>query len=212
VLSDFLVAVRLAETMCARICHDLGGPLGTVDACLELIGEGATDTETVAAADAAAKVLEARLRLLRAAWGPHPAALTLADLHDLAAGLPQARKLTLDTDRLPQDARFAAGIGRALAAVLLLAAQALPKGGRISLLGTVEDVLIRIAGPQAAWPGALAAALHDAVALEPLLAQPRELALVMAVLIARTEGLRLSILVMAGDGTGPSPLRLCAAS
>lgn len=209
-MSDLLAAARLAETMCARICHDLGGPMGTVDTCLELMAEGQTDAETMAAAAAAMEVMQARLRLLRAAWGPHPGPLTLTALHDLTAGLPNARKLTLETDRLPANGAFAPRFGRALAAVLLLAGQSLPGGGQIVLFGTHEDVLVRIAGPHAAWPEGLALALREDAALDPILDEPRQLALPMAVLVARAQGLRLSLLLPVGGGTEPAPLRLSA--
>ena len=38
-----LVDLKVAQFLCSRLCHDLAGPVGAVNAGLELLDEGADD-------------------------------------------------------------------------------------------------------------------------------------------------------------------------
>src|ERR1700679_75829 len=63
--------VRLVELVCARLCHDLGGLIGTVGNAVDMVAEDiGGDSEVAAFASSAAKALAQRLRLMRTAWGP----------------------------------------------------------------------------------------------------------------------------------------------
>ena len=62
-------SLRLAELLCARLCHDLSGPLGALIGILEIAREEQPDSETLALAEDTADELVQRLKLLRAAWG-----------------------------------------------------------------------------------------------------------------------------------------------
>jgi len=62
-------ALRLAELLCARLCHDLGGLLGSLIGVLEIAREEHAESETLALAEETAIELGQRLKLLRAAWG-----------------------------------------------------------------------------------------------------------------------------------------------
>ena len=62
-------SLRLAELLCARLCHDLSGPLGALIGVLEIAREEQPDSETLALAEETAVELTQRLKLLRAAWG-----------------------------------------------------------------------------------------------------------------------------------------------
>lgn len=207
-LADLTDAVRLAESLCARICHDLSGSLGAISGMLELLQEAAPAAdETLEVASEATASLQHRLELLRAAWGAAPAPLSLDALRSLAAGLPGARRLTLDLDGLACG-DFAPEVGRAVLALLMLAAGSLPLGGRIILNGSATDLVVLIEGPKAAWPAELAVMLRDTPRLVAAFDDPRGLALPLAILFARAAGLRLSPLLAAGRGTGAAPLRL----
>src|SRR3954454_25339494 len=69
VMSGTQDMLRLAELLCARLCHDLSGPLGALVGILEIAREEQPEGETLALADETANELVQRLRLLRAAWG-----------------------------------------------------------------------------------------------------------------------------------------------
>ena len=75
--------IRLVELICARLCHDIGGLIGTVGNAVEMVAEdGGRDDEVLAFAASAATALSQRLRLLRTAWGPHAESMTLTELVD----------------------------------------------------------------------------------------------------------------------------------
>ncbi|MDR3539157.1 MAG: histidine phosphotransferase family protein [Acetobacteraceae bacterium] len=209
-LADLTDALRLAESLCARICHDLSGALGTVGGMLEMMqASGAAEDEPLTLASESAAALQQRLELLRAAWGATPRPLSLAALRALAAGLPRARKLAIDLDGVRADSGFPPEAGRAALAFLLLAADSLPLGGRIALAGVPDDLIVLIEGPSAAWPSGFAACLRDETAIQAAFADPRGLALPLAFLFARSANMQVSLL-LAAVGTAPPPVRLFA--
>ena len=65
-------SLQLAELLCARICHDLSGPVGAAAAGAELFEDmaPAPDPETMALVSGAASGAVARLKFFRAALGP----------------------------------------------------------------------------------------------------------------------------------------------
>lgn len=214
--------VQLAELMCARLCHDLGGAIGTLTGTLELARRAtAEDTRraatlaeaTLAEATLAAEALAHRLRGLRAAWGSGGARLDEARLRELASGLPGQERVRLDLDLLPPGTQFGPGLGRVLLNLLILAPEALPRGGVLALSRVEEDtVLARLAGPRAAWPAGFAGYLNNPTAARAALATPRALLGPWLALLAPRLGVRLSLLLPTGNGrgNGPAPLLLRA--
>lgn len=196
-------ALRLAEMLASRLCHDLSGPIGSLNQALELAAsEIPSDNEAFALARQAAADLAKRLRWRRAAWGSNGPALDLAGLRAVAAG----PRVALDPGGLPPTTIFSPPMGRALLNVLLLADESLPRGGRIALSGSAADVFIVIDGPGAAWPAGLPRCLAEEDAAMAAIADPGTLQTPLTVLLCRSLGLRLSMLL--GSGPGVPPLRL----
>ncbi len=209
-MAEFAEALRLVELTCARLCHDLGGLIGTVGQALDLAsGDGSTADEAAELARQAALILMRRLRLLRIAWGIEGEALTRDDLGDLAVGLTGAPRLALDLVGVPAGTTFSPPMARLILNLLLLANESLPGGGHIRLSGGATDVFVVIEGPNAAWPAGLALCLVDAATAHAAIADPRSVQMPLTALFARAYGLRLSLL-MAADHGGPAPLRLSA--
>ncbi len=200
--------LRLAELLCARIAHDLGGMIGTLAGALELTNDPAVAAEALALAQQAAVELRQRLELLRASWGPGGAPLTVPALRTLAQCLPQSRHCTIQLAVEPDDAAFSSPFARVLLNLLLLAADSLNGTGTVTLAGTGTDLVVAIAGPRAAWPAGLAASLANEAAAWAALNDPRTLQMPLTVLLARTLGLRLSVLLSAGPAGPAPPLRL----
>jgi histidine phosphotransferase ChpT len=202
-------SVRLAELVCARLCHDLSGLLGSLVGTLELVAEASSDKEAAAIATTTATALALRLRLLRAAWGGVPEPLDLPGLTALAQGLA-ARRVGLDVSGLPATTVFSPPVGRLVLNLLLLAAESLPQGGVLRLDGGAGDLIARLSGPRAAWPAGLIGMLADADAAWETLGEPRTVQAPLTALLAHHYGLRLSVLLSAGAASTAPPLRLTA--
>jgi len=199
--------LRLAELLCARLCHDLSGPLGALIGILDLAREEAPESETVGLAEETAAELAQRLRLLRAAWGRESDELDKARLQVFAAGLLSGRRVRLDLDGLAPDRLFPPAAGRVMLNLLLLAAESLPGGGMVALADAPSDgVLLTISGARAAWPAGLSRWLTDPEnAVEAIIADPRRLQAPLTALLIRGYGYRLSVL-MPASAVGESEL------
>lgn len=196
-------ALRLAETLAAKLCHDLSGPIGSLNQALELAAADLpADNAAFTLARQAAAELAGRLRWRRAAWSPDGPALDIAGLRALG----MEPRMELDLSGVPATAVFAPPMARALMNLLLLAHDSLPRGGRIALSGSARDVFIAIDGLKAAWPAGLSQCLSDDRESMAELTDPRALQMPLTVMIVRDLGLRLSMLL--GTGPGVPPLRL----
>jgi histidine phosphotransferase ChpT len=202
--------LTLAEFLCARLCHDISGPMSSIAGAIELAIEDETAREeALPVAGEAAVVLGRRLRLLRAAWSGDCGALDLGQVRQLAEGLPGIERLQLDTSQLDPEPPFSPGAARLLLNVMLLASESLPRGGIIALSGSAqEDVIATIDGPHAAWPTGLADCLADPSAVWAVMTSARTVQAPVTALIARHAGLRLSIMMPTGPGGSPAPLLL----
>jgi histidine phosphotransferase ChpT len=193
-------ALRLAEMLCARLCHDLSGLLGSLIGVVEIAREEQPESETLAVAEETAVELGQRLRLLRAAWGMDDEPLNIIQMQNFADSLSSGRRLQLDLGGLEPEAIFPPPAARVVLNILLLAAESLPTGGIIALSGSpTGNIVATIAGARAAWPAGLATCLADgAVAWAAVTTDPRNLQAPLAALLAREHGFRLSILMPTG--------------
>jgi histidine phosphotransferase ChpT len=200
-------AVHLAELVSVRLSHDLGGLLGSLAGVLELAAEnsdGATEELSLAGESAAELVL--RLQLLRAAWGTASEPMDLPTLRSRKAGAVGGHRLRLDLDGLAEDTVFPAPMARLVLNVVLLAAEALPRGGVLALSGDAAGGMVAlIDGPDAAWPVGFARCIADEAAAWAALGDPRHLQAPLTALIARSMGLRISLMMGARPATKGAP-------
>ena len=61
--------LRLAQLLCSRLCHDLVGPAGAVNAGLELAEEGEMDGDALELVTSSAAEVTRRLAFFRIAFG-----------------------------------------------------------------------------------------------------------------------------------------------
>ena len=205
-------SLLLAELLCSRLCHDLSGPIGALVGVLEVVREKPADGEALALAEKTATELVARLRLLRAAWGQSAEPLDIPQLRTYGESLGSARRLRVDLSGLQPDSVFPPEAGRLILNMLLLAAEGLPRGGVVALAGSpATHLAVTIAGPRAAWPRGLGACLTDEASARTALTSARALQAPLTAMIARGQGLRLSLLMPGGpsaDAHLPPPLLL----
>lgn len=209
-------AWRLAETLGARLCHDLAGSVGTLAGAVEMLAEAdGRDPDALREAEQAARELAARLRLLRAAWGGECGEMDRDGIAALLPGLAALGRVAVDLSGLTR--RYPEPFARALLNLLLLAHEAVSRGGAVALADDPGGgVLARIEGPRAAWPPALAALLaagdggddaEDATSGPAVAAGPRGMQAPLLVALARRAGLRLGfVAARAGPAAPPSLL------
>ncbi len=201
-MTDKTDALRLAELLCARLCHDLAGPIGTLIGALEVVREQQPGSEEAALAEEAAGEVAQRLKLLRAAWSETSEELDRAGLASLAGGLLTARKLDLVLEGLDHGIVFPPDAARIVRNLLLLGIESTPGGGTMILSSAGRgSIVFAIEGPRAAWPVGLASWLaDDEIAWKALLSGIRTVQGPLTALLARDTGFRLSIMMPAGAG------------
>ncbi len=202
--------IRLVELVCARLCHDLGGLIGTVGNALDMVAEDSgRDNEVLAFASSAAKALTQRLRLARSAWGLETEPMPLATLLALVTPPLAARRIGVDTRSLLDDSVFSPPVSRVVLNLIMLAWDSLPKGGSIILMGEPADLFIRISGPDAAWPPGFTACMNNEEAATAALTSARSVQMPLTALLALSRNLRLSPVL--GLGPGIEAIRMTSA-
>ena len=148
--------LRLARLLCTRLCHDLAGPVGSVNNGLELLADPAVEKldDVIELIRGSASQAALRLRFLRAAYDVAGGKQTLADARRLTEAFFEGRKIVLDWPRRAPSPAFAArdGLAQLLLNMILCAADALPRGGRVSVrLAIAKDTLtVRVVATGAA--------------------------------------------------------------
>ncbi len=196
-------ALDLAALLCSRVCHDLISPVGAIVNGLEVLEES-KDEETKAFAmdliQKSSRTASAKLQFCRIAFGAAGSAgaqIDTGDAENISRGFleDQKTKLTWNLSRalLPKNRV------KLLLNLLLVAAQTIPRGGRLTVepVGAGESIGFKIdaAGANAKVPPAVAALLAGDVgegALDAHRIQP-----FYASLLAQACGLRAT---MAMDG------------
>ncbi len=153
--------VTLVEFLCARLCHDLSGPVGAAAAGAELLNdEGGADSQTLGLVADSAAAAAMRLRYFRAAFGPAGRAQPATDLRDLIAAylgsLMSSGAAGLELQWQACDI-VAAEWARLVLNLVLVARDALPRGGLIVV--SVEPGITVSARGQILQPAAEAVAV-----------------------------------------------------
>jgi histidine phosphotransferase ChpT len=198
-----LDALDLAALLCSRVCHDLISPAGAIVNGLEVLEESKDEETRIFALDLikkSARTASAKLQFCRIAFGAAGSAgsqIDLGDAETVARGLIEDDKVKL-TWNLPR-LLMPKNRVKLLLNMLLVATQAIPRGGILSVEGNgsaeapAETMTFKITArglnariPQAV-PGLLAGSPEggsvDAHAIQPFYAG----------LLARSCGLAVTI-------------------
>lgn len=196
-------AFRLGEIIAARLCHDVSGPLSIIGNAAELARleaeAGSGGGEAMAMMREGAEAIAARVRLQRAIFTAATPPLAVAEIARLAGGIVGGGSATLDLAGLAPGTVFVPEAGRAVLAALVVAGEALTRGGTIACHGGANDVAFAVTGTNASWSPSLTAALGGADPVATAIAGgSRELMGPMAVLLARKAGYTPALLMGAG--------------
>jgi histidine phosphotransferase ChpT len=196
-----LEGLDLAALLCSRVCHDLISPVGAIMNGLEVMEEGKDEETSQFAMDLikkSAKTASAKLQFCRLAFGAAGSAgaqIDTGDAEKVARGLIEDERFKIAWN-LPR-VLLAKNRVKLLLNMLLLAAQAIPRGGqlivdpvgegdttgfRIAVTGTNAKIPQAIPGLLSATPGEHAI---DAHAIQPFYTG----------MLAKTCGLNVSMAV-----------------
>ncbi len=193
--------LSVADFLASRLCHDLVGPISAVGNGLELLAENPQlEEEAVALARRSALRAGALVQFYRLAFGNAGNQLVRpTEAQAVAQGLFHDGRVRLEWAS-GDGLGLPAGGGKLLLNMLMLAVDALPRGGRIAvtLTGEPNSVLVEVAasGAEARFPEDIAAAL--AAVHPPADLNPRTVQAFYAGRLAGGFGLRL-------EPTHPNP-------
>jgi histidine phosphotransferase ChpT len=155
------IHLRALELACSKLCHDVISPIGAVNNGLELLEEeddSALREEAAGLAQRSAKRASILLQVYRSAFGNAGNQQTFGprEAVALAQELLQSGKTQLNAGNLPESSSVPAGYGKLALNLIILGADALPRGGTINLQvrspqlgrGAIE---LDCAGQQIAW-------------------------------------------------------------
>lgn len=129
------VDLRVLELLCARVAHDLINPMGAVANGLEALEEGdaSLGDDALRLCRESTQRATTLLQVVRSAYGTagSQTSFTPQAARDLAAAFLAGGRWTLDWPA--RDLPGRPGLGKLLLNLVLLASEALPRGGRIAV-------------------------------------------------------------------------------
>jgi histidine phosphotransferase ChpT len=157
-----MIDLRVSELLAARLCHDLAGPIAAIGNGAELLDDEDPDfvrQATTLIGDSAGTAAK-RLQLFRFVYGFSSGTLAGPPPHLLASEYFAGGAVTCD---FPEAARRLEPAWQRLGCnLLMVAGEALPRGGKLTLLAEAGAVAVAAAGD---GPGP-SAEIADALALK----------------------------------------------
>src|ERR1700760_1298896 len=171
-----LEGLDLAALLCSRVCHDLISPVGAIMNGLEVMEDGKDEETSKFAMDLikkSAKTASAKLQFCRLAFGAAGSAgaqIDTGDAEKVARGLIEDEKTKLAWN-LPR-VLLAKNRVKLLLNMMLLAAQAIPRGGQLTVdpVGDRDSIGFKVsaAGTNAKVPAAIPPLLAGGAAGHPV--------------------------------------------
>lgn len=186
-----MIDMRVSELLMARLCHDLAGPIAAIGNGAELLDDD--DPEFVRQAATligdSAGIAAKRLQLFRFAYGFSAGAIAGPPPHTLASEYFAGGAVTCD---YAEAARQLEPTWQRLGCnLLMIAGEALPRGGKLSLLAEAGTMTVAAIGDGAGPSVEISDALALRAPVEALTA--RTVGAYFAGLLAQTAGCRLRV-------------------
>jgi histidine phosphotransferase ChpT len=190
------IDIRVLELLTARLCHDLAGPIAAVGNGAELLDDDDPDFVRQAATLIAesAGTASKRLQLFRFVYGFSTGVSAGPPPHALATGYFADGPVACD---YPEAARRLDPLWQRLGCgLLLVAGEALPRGGKLTLLARDRGIEVAASGEGRGPSGETAEALALTAPVEALTS--RTVGAYVAGLLAQILGCRLRVAAKAG--------------
>ncbi len=208
---DLQIDLRVLELLTSRLCHDLVGPIGAVSTGMELLSDGGLDMadEALKLTQNSADQATSLLQFYRMAYGMagNRQGGDLTPLREVAAKYFARLKVSLDWPAGPAPQGLSDLAGKLILNMLVMAAEALPRGGTAGVILSAEerlnDITVVAVGPDAGLRDEARVGLDDAVAVADL--TPRSVHGYFTRLLARRLGTELKV-----DTSGPGHVRFTA--
>ncbi len=131
------IDLAVSQLLCSRICHDLVGVSGAVNAGIELMGEGEDDGGALALTEKSAAQIARRLAFFRVAFGfggGDQTDIGKDEVKALAEGWLDDGKIALEwTGDSADGSSLSGACARVLLNIVLMAGETLPGGGTIGV-------------------------------------------------------------------------------
>lgn len=131
------VDLSILELVCSRLCHDMVGPIGAATNGIELLREvnGGLNDDIIDMTDASARIAWRRLEFFRVAFGYAGGrdGWGVRELGKLAQGMLMDGKVQLDWQAAPEIDEIWGRGGKLLLNMVLLMAEAMPRGGTLAV-------------------------------------------------------------------------------
>jgi histidine phosphotransferase ChpT len=143
----------LAALLCARICHDLISPVGALGTALEILDDDANTEMHEDAMDLvrnSSRQANAKLKYLRLAFGAGgsaPGIIAMEEIKSLTDGMFGGGKAAL-SGQISADG-LEKSHARLLLNLIMLAVQAVPRGGEVVISQAGADLVLTATGPRA---------------------------------------------------------------
>ncbi len=142
------IDIKILELVCSRLCHDLVGPVGAVNNGIELLEDfdPAMAEDVLPLLQSSARQAWRRLDLFRIAFGAAGGreSWPIVDLRRYAAGWFEDGKVTLQwpDHREMQEQTLPTTQAKLLLHLLMIAGEALPRGGTVSVQTDVAQATV----------------------------------------------------------------------
>jgi histidine phosphotransferase ChpT len=187
--------LRLTRLIGLRLCHDLGGLAGTIGNALEMLNDAGAEAADLAGE--AADMLRRRLLLWRSVLGSGETR-TLGAVLALLKGQIAGGRAHLEIGDLPEETALSETMVPLLLSGLLVAGEALPRGGVVRLSGDSQrEIMILPIGAAAAWSPVLVR--HAAGAALPAEISSRDALAMWLCVSAGAAGVSLSLALPPGQ-------------
>ena len=188
---EITLDMRVCELLTARLCHDLAGPVAAIGNGAELLDD--EDPEFVRQAVTliadSASAASRRLQLFRFVYGFSAGAIAGPPPHALAIEFFAGSTIACDYPSAVRE--LEAGWQRLACNLLMIAAEALPRGGRLLLTAGTGGIAVAAAGEGAGPSAECAEALALNSPVEALTS--RTVGAYFAGLLAKSVGRRLRV-------------------